>query len=197
MKTTHANPELDSPHTYEAFLAPEFSISDRVLIIGCGGGHHSRLYPNAVNVDIDLGCLKLAKSRGIANLILADASHLPIKYGFDKVLLADVLEHLPSKEILDKIIFEIRGLIKTMGIVAVIMPSKDRLLAVRKAFNASLGLPCPIMAHPEHTLSITKDELINAFGMHLIKDAGIPGSLFGLRIGGIGGEYIHVMLEAV
>lgn len=76
---------------------------DRVLDCGCGPGFHLRLMDalrclDLVGLDADLGqILKAKQAHTPAALVHGDCAHLPFQdCSFDKVLLTEVLEHVPD-----------------------------------------------------------------------------------------------------
>ena len=192
------DPELVSTRTYDDFLFKQFNRNNRVLIIGCGAGVQSALFPNAVNIDIELGCLQFCKNKGIQNLILADAKYLPIKANkFNGIIMADIIEHFPNKPFLRHVVMELRRIIVLHGNVAVIMPLRDPLVAFRKVYNAIMNLPIPVMALLGHTLALGKNELIGCFdGFYPSIVEHEPGQIFGITLPAwMDGGYGFVVFE--
>jgi SAM-dependent methyltransferase len=74
----------------------------RVLDVGCGDGRHlraaSRRGCRAIGIDYDPAELRRASENAThADLIAADASHLPFRDGaFNTVICTETLEHLPD-----------------------------------------------------------------------------------------------------
>jgi len=191
------DPYTVSQLKYDFFLDNYFKRSSRMLILGCGGGVQSEMYPNAINLDIDIDCLKFCKQKGINNCIMGDASHLPFKSGvFNEILLADVIEHFPNHEFFNRVVGEISRILKNEGKVAVIVPLKDNILVIRRLYNWIMKLPTPIMALPEHTLALSKKELLCFFKrFDVIADNTLLGTLFGRTLPLIGGEYAFIIFQ--
>jgi SAM-dependent methyltransferase len=105
--------------------------SDRVLDCGCGLGFYlmviRELYDCRLD-GIDYGLARLAKARQEmegkrVHLAQADISHLPYAAGsFDKILLSEVLEHLPQDGVA---LNEVKRILKPGGIVAITVPHRD------------------------------------------------------------------------
>ncbi len=191
------DPSAVSQLKYDFFLDNFFKHSSRVLIVGCGGGVQSEIYPNAINLDIDIDCLKFCRAKGIDNCIVGDARYLPFKsFVFHEILLADVIEHFPDQAFLNTVLAEISRIIREEGEVAVISPLKDNILIVRKLYNWIMKLPVPIMALPEHTLALSKSELLRSFkGFDVIADSTWQAILFGIKFPLIGGEYAFIIFK--
>ena len=108
---------------------------ERVLDMGCGGGRHAfELYRRGAHVvalDRDAGELKdvagmfaalqpEAPLAATAQAIRADAYALPFPAGtFDKVIAAEILEHLPADE---RAMAELARVLKPGGMLAVTVP---------------------------------------------------------------------------
>ena len=191
------DPSKVSQFKYDFFLDNYFKRSSRVLIIGCGGGVQSEMYPNAINLDIDVDCLKFCEAKGINNCITGDASHLPFKSGiFNEILLADVIEHFPNREFLNSVVGEISRILKNEGKVAAIFPLKDNILIMRRLYNWIMKLPIPKMAEAGHTLALSKKELQGSFkGFDVIVDNTWLGTLFGRALPLIGGEQAFIIFQ--
>jgi SAM-dependent methyltransferase len=111
---------------------------DRVLDLGCGGGRHSfevaRRGGRVVAMDTDRGELDrviatfaaMAEAGELADgasarAVLGDASRIPFPDGsFDKVIAAEVLEHLPADQIAMN---EITRILRPGGMAAVTVPA--------------------------------------------------------------------------
>ena len=103
---------------------------DRLLDAGCGLGWPLKVLTEtrgarAVGADIDLGRLARARRevRGDVPLLAADVTRLPFPDDtFDKVLLSEVLEHVP-----DDLagVHEVRRVLRPDGVVAVTVPNHD------------------------------------------------------------------------
>lgn len=170
---------LVSEETYETFLSEHFPTDQTVLIIGCGAGVHSRLYPNSVNIDIDPTCTKFCKSIGVSNCVVCRADYLPFKEGtFDKFLLVDVIEHFPNTEYLYTVVHELLRVGTRGSLVAAILPLRDDLLLLRETYNKVRGWAMPAMSSAGHTLAITKEKLSMVFRSFVcIKDGSDSASL--------------------
>lgn len=170
---------LVSEETHETFLSEHFPTDQMVLIIGCGAGVHSRLYPNSVNIDIDPVCTKFCKSDGVSNCIVCRADYLPFKEGtFDRIMLVDVIEHFPNMEYLYKVVYELLRVGTRGSLVAAILPMRDDLLLLRETYNKARGWAMPAMSSAGHTLAITKKKLLTVFHSFVcIKDESSSASL--------------------
>ena len=115
---------------------------DRILEVGCGGGHVLRLFPESDLTGVDVSGEMLDKARvnltgyrarllkgELAELGLPDAS-------FDKIVCTEVLEHTVDPE---AILAEIARLVKPGGRVVVTFPN-DRLINALKGGVRRSGL---------------------------------------------------------
>ena len=188
-----------SSFKYDFFLDNYFKRSSQILIIGCGAGVQSELYPNAINLDIDIDSIKFCKTKGINNGIVGEASHLPFKSNiFNEILLADVIEHFPNYEFLNNVIKELFRVLKKDGRIATILPLKDNILMIRKLYNKIMKLSIPKMAQKEHTLALSKKKLLYAFkNFNIIVDDTQKGVLFGRAFPLIGGEQAFIIFEKI
>ncbi|MBI4702655.1 MAG: class I SAM-dependent methyltransferase [Deltaproteobacteria bacterium] len=103
---------------------------ERILEIGCGGGHVLRLFPQAELVGVDVSGVVLDKARrnlaGYRVELLKgelDALGLP-EASFDKVVCTEVLEHTACPE---RILEHARRLLRPSGRAVVTFPN-DRLI---------------------------------------------------------------------
>lgn len=112
----------------EAFLRRSLGSLDsrRLLEIGCGTGRvlaHLEAQGMRVNgVDMNLGALRLARTRTKAPLIRSSA--VPFKNEFDVVLLCDVLEHVDDER---GLLRSCREALKPNGIVLLTVPAHENL----------------------------------------------------------------------
>lgn len=130
----------DSPSLYKRFFyTVRFSKvmsfvnageKEKILDIGCGSGFYTKalIQKGAVvtATDIAKGYLKQTKKLVGKNkrlrLCVADVTNLPFKDNiFDKVLLTEVIEHLPDYKVALR---EIKRVLKTDGILVISTPSK-------------------------------------------------------------------------
>lgn len=108
---------------------------DKVLDLGCGEGRHAischLLNPgDIVGVDLSLNDLETARQRlgdfdsavadGSCNFVQASGLQLPFAdHTFDKVICAEVLEHIPDYQ---SMLQEIRRVLKPGGVLAASVP---------------------------------------------------------------------------
>jgi SAM-dependent methyltransferase len=118
-----------------SFTHFQLEAGDRVLDLGCGEGRHAiTAYlteeVHAVGVDMSFDDLDTARSRfedfrhaegaGRLSLAVADGTRLPFPdASFDKVICAEVLEHVPNYHAM---LGEIRRVLKPSGALAVSVP---------------------------------------------------------------------------
>ena len=116
--------------------------TDRILEVGCGGGHVLRLFPDSKLTGVDVSGSMLAKAR--RNLRGYDVSFhkgelkdldLP-QAGFDKIICSEVLEHVVDP---DSIVLRIAGLLRPGGRAVVTFPN-DHLVNRLKSIIRRTGL---------------------------------------------------------
>ncbi len=108
---------------------------DRVLDCGCGYGWFLKVLGEMsacrlVGTDVDLNRLGKARRElaagagpGSAAVLAADAARLPFQDDtFDKIVLSEVLEHLPGDR---AALLEVRRVLKPGGVVAITVPNRD------------------------------------------------------------------------
>lgn len=105
-------------------------IGGRIVDIGCGDGilleeirdigERGNLPLSLIGLDISLARLKRARKRSNAQVVIADASHLPFAdSAYDLVFCSQVLEHLPEPE---KALTELGRIVKATGVVIISLP---------------------------------------------------------------------------
>jgi ubiquinone/menaquinone biosynthesis C-methylase UbiE len=107
-------------------LAPAHG--ERILEVGCGSGYHSRAIVERgaalTAVDVAERYVEQAASYAghAATFAVADAERLPFPdASFDKVLMAEVLEHLPNP---DAALREAHRVLRPQGILVLTTPSR-------------------------------------------------------------------------
>lgn len=114
----------------------------RVLEVGCGGGHVLRMFPDNELVGVDVSGEMIQKARrnlkgcrvGLLRGEVADLD-LPAA-GFDRIICSEVLEHVVDPEAL---IREMRNLLAPTGRIVITIPN-DRLIDGLKAAIRGCGL---------------------------------------------------------
>lgn len=108
------------------------SDGDIVLDIGCGSGVQIMtlkidLPKFVIGTDISLDALTYAKTKNIPNseFVQCDAQYLPFKnYSIDKIICAEVLEHLPHP---DQMINETYRILKNNGSIVITTPNENSI----------------------------------------------------------------------
>ncbi len=102
------------------------SADDRILEVGCGGGHVLRMFPecNLTGVDVSGEMLEKARrnlDRYRARLLKGELHELDLPYGgFDQIICTEVLEHAVDPE---SILAQMRRLLRPQGRVVVTFPN--------------------------------------------------------------------------
>ena len=116
---------------------------DDVLDLGCGAGMELlaiKSYRSLTGVDLSATALKEAKenlqSKKSVKLMKRDAQAFRSKKKFDKIICAEVLEHLPSPS---KVIDNIALVSKKGADIVITVPNEDLIDSIFRLFKA-LGL---------------------------------------------------------
>jgi SAM-dependent methyltransferase len=166
--------------------------TDRILEVGCGGGHILRLFPysNLTGVDVSGRMLDKAREnlRGYrVQLLKGDLSGLGLSDGgFDKIICSEVLEHVADPR---AILLEIRRLLAPNGRVVVTFPN-DHLIHRIKCFLRMTGMDrlpfCGRTAwggddYHMHVWSISEMRELLARYFRIKQEYGVPGRCFPVR----------------
>lgn len=157
---------------YLKFIRPGFKLLD----IGCRNGELSRLIENVddyYGVELDDARVRRARARGL-NVIKADVeTDLNFQNNFfDVVVLSHVLEHLKSPF---KVIEKCRNLLKTRGILILVVPNPfalSRILFSALFRRKYFPFTKTEVTHFGHFQLFDADELRNIFnivGFRIIK----------------------------
>lgn len=144
-----------NPHTYSLYTrlkAPyllgllEPRGGELILDIGCGAGYFTanigKSNARCYGIDLDLDSLRFAKGEAQAIFINGSATAIPFKdNAFEKVLLADVLEHVEDDE---KVISELCRIAKDQAVIVISCPTGEGLLGgtrLSRVFHCKKGTP--------------------------------------------------------
>ena len=101
--------------------------SPRLLDIGCGTGKNIESFSTLGKVwgiDYSEQAIKFCRTRGLQNIILAEAGNIPFcSESFDVITMLDVLEHLEE----DKTLEEVVRILKPKGLLIVTVPAYQSL----------------------------------------------------------------------
>ena len=115
---------------------------DRLLEVGCGGGHVLRQFPEAELTGVDPSAVMLAKAernlRGLgAKLLRGELAELDLPAeSFDRVICTEVLEHVVEPE---RLLAELARLLRPAGRAVITLPN-DRLINAAKALVVRSGV---------------------------------------------------------
>lgn len=113
---------------------------DRILEIGCGGGHVLRLFPESELTGIDVSGRMLEKAaenlRGYrVRLLKGEAASVGLPdHGFDRIICTEVLEHVRDPE---AILRAIPRLLAPNGRVVVTFPNDILIHQIKRALTRS------------------------------------------------------------
>jgi ubiquinone/menaquinone biosynthesis C-methylase UbiE len=139
----------------------------RVLDLGCGTGHISRMFEErntVVSYDPALQGVKITRARRArpGGFAVGGGEHLPFRdAAFDAVLLIDVLEHIPDHR---QVAREILRVLRPGGYVFCMVPENMRLYSRIDAANG-------------HVRRYSRDELLDVFAPcapEVLFDYGFP-----------------------
>ena len=144
-----------NPHTYSLYarlrephllkmLEPKKG--EFILDLGCGVGYFSERIAKSgtkcCGIDTDKHSLSLARSNIPATFICGSVTAIPIKDNtIEKVLLADVLEHIEDDE---RVISELCRVARDKAVLVITTPSREGLLSstrLHKLFHEEKGSP--------------------------------------------------------
>ena len=114
--------------------------TDRILEVGCGGGHVLRLFPQSDLTGIDVSGRMLDKARENlrgyrVELLKGELIHLHLRgRGFDKIICSEVLEHVADPE---AILQEIRRLLAPDGRVVITFPNDHLIHRIKAMLHRS------------------------------------------------------------
>ena len=155
---------------------------DRILDLGCSSGQSSikaaKTAQKVVGVDFDESLLRLAKETAkrekIKNVEFRKVNlEKGLKYkenSFDKIIFLDVLEHLVER---DKILKDIKRVLKKDGLVFVGVPNKDTSWKKRQR---EVGV-CSF-SDPDHKIEFSKKEILDLLKKHGFKIINVSFSTF-------------------
>jgi ubiquinone/menaquinone biosynthesis C-methylase UbiE len=108
----------------------------RLLEVGCGGGHVLRLFPEADAVGVDVSGVMLDKARKTlaqqrVTLHQGELAELGLpRASFDRLICTEVLEHVAEPGAL---LAEMRRLLRPDGIAVVTMPNDPLIMQLQEA----------------------------------------------------------------
>jgi len=110
---------------YKSLLNPFLKNNVKLLDIGCYTADLLKLLPKYIDyygIDYDETALEIAKKRG-AKVIKLDLENeqIPLNQKFDIIVCTEILEHLKDPE---KILIQIKRLLKEEGVVIISLPNE-------------------------------------------------------------------------
>ena len=120
----------------------EVEPGQRVLEVGCGGGHVLRLFPEAELVGVDVSAVMLGKAkknlaRHHVTLLRGELSELDLPTAsFDRLICTEVLEHVVDPRAL---LAQMRRLLRPTGIAVITLPNDPLIIRLKNAVRR-LGL---------------------------------------------------------
>lgn len=112
----------------------------RLLEVGCGGGHVLRMFPEADLTGVDVSGVMLEKARrnleGLhVRLLKGELSELDLPVqGFDRIICTEVIEHVAAPEAL---LQEIALLLHPAGRLVITFPNDRLIHGIKRAMFAS------------------------------------------------------------
>lgn len=116
--------------------------SDRILEVGCGGGHILKMFPNAKLTGVDVSGRMLDKARRNLRgypitLLKGELNELDLESAsFDKIICSEVLEHVVDPH---RVLGDIRRLLRPGGRAVITFPN-DSVVNGLKSFLRRTGL---------------------------------------------------------
>jgi len=144
------------------------------LDIGCGKGNITVLLASLgysiIGIDISLENIKVAKSKANyknnPTFLVGDAENLPLKGGFDFIILSEVLEHLNCPE---KALIQCNEVLREDGLLIVTVPNGygPYALIFDHFRNKVVSKIFPKIGHSDHVQAFTLSKIRN-----LLEDVG-------------------------
>lgn len=140
--------------------------NDKVLDIGCSSGYLAQKLKELKNckvwgVDIDREDVKLAKKNCeeafVANIETVDLRRKFKKHTFDKIIIADVLEHLMNPS---KVLFKVRNVLKKSGYIIVSVPNIAHISVRLNLLRGNFTYQSQGILDNTHTKYFTKKTII-------------------------------------
>lgn len=111
---------------------------DRILEVGCGGGHVLRLFPESDLVGVDVSQHMLDKARRNlrgyrVQLLKGELRHLHLPVAsFDRIICTEVLEHVDDPE---ELLDQMARLLRPDGRIVITLPNDHLVNRLRKIVN--------------------------------------------------------------
>lgn len=168
---------------------------DRVLEVGCGGGHVLEHFAEARRTGVDLSRDMLARSRSrlgrTVSLARGAAEALPFPDGsYDVVLCTEVLEHTREPAAVSA---ELMRVVRVGGRVVVSIPNERNIDRVKRALGS-----LPVLRRVLRTLAEEANEWhLHSFDMRMLRDITVGYATIekvaGVPLRGIAVRYVALL----
>jgi 2-polyprenyl-3-methyl-5-hydroxy-6-metoxy-1,4-benzoquinol methylase len=173
-----------------ALIAPK--PDERLLEVGCGGGHVLQRFPECDLVGIDVSGAMLEKARtrlaGLrVELHKGELGDLDLSPGaFDAIVCTEVLEHVVDP---DAVLAGIAGLLKPTGRAVVTFPNDSIIIGAKRVLKKSGASRLPIFKRIDwggdryHLHAWTVDEMRSLLGrsFEISREGHVPSRLVPVR----------------
>jgi len=165
---------------------------ERLLEVGCGGGHVLQRFPECelVGVDVSGAMLEKARARLAGFRVeflkgeLKDLNLAP--EGFDAIVCTEVLEHVVDPEV---VLAGIAGLLKPTGRAVVTFPNDSIIIGAKRVLKKSGALRLPIFKRIDwggdryHLHAWTLDQMRSLLGrsFEISREGHVPSRLVPVR----------------